>query len=187
MLEERLRIADIKKRHNRIGSIGALYSGYDMNNGNAVASAGFVYMARRAIICTLIFVVISNNSLIPLIIILFLQIFYTMYLCQFRPYEIIGDNKLEIVNESLALYMLYFFQCLNNPAVPIISRSYISWGMLSMAAVLVIYNATLIGAAVATEIFDSLKQCYYKHTNKLKAYCGKKHPEFSSKVDACCT
>jgi len=148
MLAERLRVADIKKRHDWIGSVGVLYAGYDLSNGNAVASAGFVYMARRAIICTLIFVVISANSLVPLIIILLLQIFYTMYLCQLKPYEALGDNKMEVVNESLALYMLYFFQCLNDPAVSIVSRTYISWGMLSMAFVLVTFNAALIGAAV---------------------------------------
>lgn len=62
-----------------------------------------------------------------------------------QPYEDKFDNRINIVNETLALYMLYFFQCLNDPSYSLESRTYISWGMLSTAGVLVLYNLIVIG------------------------------------------
>ena len=80
-----------------------------MHNPNAVAFAGAVFMLRRALIVSLLFVPIASNDVIPVMLILNVQIFYTVYLMHVKPYESMMQNKLEITNETMALYIMYFF------------------------------------------------------------------------------
>jgi len=110
-----------------------------------------------------------------------------MYLCKVHPYEDALTNRMEIVNESLAIYMLFFFQCLMNPAVPIPARWYISWGMLSTCAVLVTYNTVLIAKELIKECISSIKEAYKKCIAKCKAKADKMCPSFSASVSKCCT
>ena len=88
----------------------------DPKNSLVIVIHKFIYLFRRALVIGLLFVRLSTNSLIPLMILLYIQIAYTMFLAFTRPYKKKFDNRLELFNETLAMYMLFCMQVLNDPS-----------------------------------------------------------------------
>ena len=117
-------------------------------------------MMRRAFIVLILFFKMSKNSGIQLILLMYAQISYTIFIGLMKPYAEKFDNKIELFNETLATYMLMSMQVLNDPSKPSLSREYIGYLLLGITAFLIISNIVIIGWFM---IVDIKHQCRLRY------------------------
>jgi len=123
----------------------------------------FLFMIRRAVIIQLIFVPFANST-VQLIILLYLQLAYDMFVASALPYRDKLGNNMEIFNEFMAFYILLFFQLLNDISNPPNVREGITdWMLVSigfMIAVNVLTIGYFMGQAVWADNKPKFKKCY---------------------------
>ena len=79
--------------------------------------------------------------MIPFSILLLTQIAYTIFLGYSMPYLTRLDNRLELYNESMALYQLYFLFVLNNPSF---DKKWVSIAMFGVTGIMIGSNLIVV-------------------------------------------
>jgi len=91
-------------------------------------------------------------------IVAYVHLAYTMWLLWNKPFENRGKNTIEMFNESLALYLLYFLRMLCDRAASEATRNAVSYAMVGLAMVILVVNMVVITQGLVKEMLLRAKR-----------------------------